>query len=85
MPRLQNYGESDSFTSEVFDSLPLFYRDGTIGFSVNVIGRNKLNGPLMDVNDKSSENVLPIFDLYSNVTDDTRYGGKTADAIYNNS
>lgn len=85
MPRLQNYGESDSFTSEVFDSLPLFYRDGTIGFSVNVIGRDKLNGPLMDVNDKSSENVLPIFDLYSSVTDDTRYGGKTADAIYNNS
>ena len=38
----------------------------------------------MSASDRTSQNTLPIFDLYSNVTDDTRYGGQSADALYNN-
>jgi hypothetical protein len=83
MPRIQNPGESSGTTYEDFNN-PLFYRSSANGFRTNIINRGNFNYDIQ-VGDNSTFNVLPIFDLYSNVTDDIRYGGKTSDALYNNS
>ena len=80
MPRLQNVGESSLY--EYIPS-PSFYRSTGNEFKVDIVGRDKLNDP-MSSSDYTTVNSLPIFDLYKSVDDSVRYGGKTSDALYNN-
>jgi hypothetical protein len=85
MPRLQNNTPLDSVSYEDFQN-PVntdWYRVKSADFRTDIISRNSLSDP-MSINDNTSLNTLPIFDLYSNVTSDTRYGGLTADALYSN-
>jgi len=88
MPRLQNLGESDSYTYEDFVS-PTFYRSTGNGFRTEVINRTNLIDT-MGVSDTTTVNSLPIFDLYSSVENNpassnyNKYGGKNARALYDN-
>lgn len=81
MPRLKNIGEAN-LTEELFSN-PLFYRQAGDGFRVEVLSRSILND-IPDPNSDDTKNSVPIFDLYKSVSDDARYGGKTSQALYNN-
>lgn len=83
MPRLQNYSESITGEDISNPTNSGWYRNNTTGFKVDVINRNNLNDIMLS-SDRTSQNTLPIFDLYSNVIGDTRYGGQSSDALYNN-
>lgn len=83
MPRLQNIGDPITYRADLFDAPPSnFYGSFDNGFRMDVVNRRVVNGDNIDNN---SVNTLPIFDLYVDMDESTKYGGKTADALFNNS
>lgn len=84
MPRLKNSNENPSSVGDYESfSNPSWYRSTSNGFIVDLINRDVLNTPIAADNN-STVNSLPIFDIYSNVDESTKYGGVSQTALFNN-
>ena len=91
MPRLKNI--EDTLSTDIYlNTSASWYRGGGLAktFRADIVDRSLLKYSVPS-SDNSSKNSLPIFDLYTNVSNDTtshdytKYGGNSDDALYSNS
>jgi len=80
-----NLVQESSVTNEYM--INPFYRgdssSNTEGFTIDLLNRDTYMDDSENIGTQSY-NALPIFDIYSNVTTDTKYGGLNESALYSN-